>query len=115
MPKLSDKLRLHPRSALLDLVDALLEVLHRLLTQQQDPISQCQAQLTAFMRSRAPEFDGYQGLLVVNRWLRSIKRIFRTLKTAVEYYVSFAAHKFTGTAITWWETLGYTCIAQGID
>ena len=62
----------------------------------------------AFVRAGAPEFDGFQGPLAADRWLRAIKRLFRTLATPTEYHVTFAAHRFTGAAITWWETLGYT-------
>ena len=40
-----------------------LEALRGLPLQQQDPITRCQAQLTAFVRARAPEFYGYQGPL----------------------------------------------------
>ena len=60
------------------------------------------------MRVGAPEFDGFQGPLAADRWLRAIKRLFRTFATLVEYHVTFAAHQFTGAAITWWETLNYT-------
>ena len=45
---------------------AFLEALRRLPLQPQDPITLHQAQLTAFVRAGAPEFDGYQGPLATD-------------------------------------------------
>ena len=103
-----------PQPVFLDMVGAFLEALRGLPLQQQDPATRCQVQLTAFVRAWAPEFIGYQGPLAADRWLRSIKMIFCTLETPVEFEVLFTAHRFTGVTITWWETLGYTYDTQGI-
>ena len=64
------------------------------------------------MRAGAPEFDGFQGPLTADRWLKAIKRLFCTLATPVEYHVAFTAHRFIGAAIIWWETLSYTIGAE---
>ena len=53
--------------------------------------------------------------LAADQWLRSIKRIFRTLEIPAEYHVSFAAHRFTRATITWGETLGYSYDTQGMN
>ena len=103
-----------PQPAPLDMAGAFLEALRRLHLQQHVPITRRQAQLTAFVRARAPEFDGYQEPLTEDQWLKSIKRIFRTLETLVEFQVLFGTHRFAGVAITWWETLSYTYDTQGM-
>ena len=107
VPELSDRLRFAPlpeaapQLVPLDLAGALLKALCGLPVKQEDPISRCQAQLTTFVRSEALEFDGYQGPLASDQWLRSINKIFCSLDTPAEYYVSFDAHRLTRAAITW--------------
>ena len=103
-----------PQPAPLDIAGAFLEELCGLPLQQQDSITRRQAQLTAFVKARALEFNGYQGPPTTDRWLRSIKSIFHTLETLTKFQVLFVAHRFTGVVITWWETLSYTYDTQGM-
>ena len=91
-----------------DPVNALLEVLRALPMQRQDPIFSRQSQLTIFVKARPPPFDGFQGPIAANQWLRTVRDTFDLLGTPAEYHVPFAAHKLSSTARTWWETIGYT-------
>ena len=48
-----------PQPVPLDMAGAFLEALRGLPLQQEDPITRRQAQLTAIVRAKAPEFDRY--------------------------------------------------------
>ena len=89
-------------------MNALLEALCALPMHQQDPISSHQSQLTTFVKARPSTFDGFQGPIAANQWLRIVCDTFDLLGTPVEYHVFFAAHKLSFAARMWWETIGYT-------
>ena len=79
-----------------------------------DPLTNCQMQLATFVKAGLPEFDGFQGLLAVNRQIKAIKNTFYLLGIPEELQVPFTAHRLTGIALTWRETIGYSFDIQTI-
>ena len=65
-------------------------------------------QLAIFVIVEPTNFDGFQGPIATNQWLRKICDTFDLLGILVEYHVPFTAHKLSSATCTWWETIGYT-------
>ena len=64
--------------------------------------------MAAFIKVGPPEFDGFQGPLAIDRWIKAIQNTFFLLGTPDELHVPFTAHRLTTGALTWWETIRYT-------
>ena len=64
--------------------------------------------MATFVKAGLPEFDGFEGPLVADRWIKAIQNTFFLLGIPDELYVLFVAHRLTVGALTWWETIRYT-------
>ena len=49
-----------------------------------DPLKDSLSQLATFVKAGPPEFDGFQGSLTANRWIKAIQNTFFLLGTVDE-------------------------------
>jgi hypothetical protein len=61
-----------------------------------------------FLRLKHPTFAGSSNPLDADDWLRTIKRMLEAIGCPKNQRVHLAAHKLSGMALSWWDTLSAT-------